>query len=211
MEKLRTTLKWRRLRALRVWNRLPFRAPGGITVFIPIVAVLISFCFALYGNQNRAAIQDDIERKFTAVRQYGDLLTLMIDAETGERGYLLTRRDEYLAPYKKAVEEIPNTVAQLKATIETEPGNKPRAERLEGLAKIKDLIDRQLTLLKETQSFGNSDKNGDELYRHLQSEKMSTSVNFSPTTQLIFLTRLIQKKFKFSNLYAAVMFATSLA
>jgi len=60
------------------WNRLPIRAQSGITVFIPIVAVLISFSFAMYGNLNRAARQDDIQRKFRAVRQYGDLLTLIM-------------------------------------------------------------------------------------------------------------------------------------
>ena len=171
MEKLQTILKWRWIRALQIWNRLPIRAQGGITVLIPLVAVLVSFGFAIYGSLNRAARQDDIQRKFQAVRQYGDLLTLMIDAETGERGYLLTRRAEYLKPYKRAVEEIPNTVAQLKETIETEPGNKPRAERLEGLTKIKELINRQLVLLKESQSFASSDQNAEKLYEHLQNGK----------------------------------------
>jgi CHASE3 domain sensor protein len=90
--------------SLKIWSALPIRAQGGITVFIPIVAVLVSFCFALYGNRNRAEIQGDIERKFKAVRQYSDLLTLMLNAETGERGFLLTRRSEYLAPYKLATE-----------------------------------------------------------------------------------------------------------
>lgn len=171
MEKLRTILKWRWIRALQVWNRLPIRAQGGITVLIPIVAVLISFGFAIYGNRSRESRQDDIQRKFTAVRQYGDLLTLMIDAETGERGYLLTRRAEYLEPYKRAVEEIPNTIAQLKETIQTEPGNKPRAERLEGLAKIQELINRQLASLNESQSYAGSGKSPEQLYENLKGGK----------------------------------------
>ncbi|MET0752049.1 MAG: hypothetical protein ABWZ66_01685 [Pyrinomonadaceae bacterium] len=48
MEKLRAVFKWRWLRALKIWNALPIRAQGGITIFIPIAAALISFCFALY-------------------------------------------------------------------------------------------------------------------------------------------------------------------
>jgi CHASE3 domain sensor protein len=151
MGKLRTNLKWRWIRALRIWNRLPIRAQGGVTVFIPIVAMLISFGFAIYGNLNRAARQESIQRKFKAVRQYGDLLTLMVNAETGERGFLLTGRAEFLEPYRKAVAEIPKTVARLKETIEAEPGEKPRLERLEGLAKIQGLIKRQLASLKESQ------------------------------------------------------------
>ncbi len=171
MGKLRTILKWRSLRALQIWNHLPIRAQGGITVFIPIIAVLVSFGFAIYGNLNRAARQEAIQRKFTAVRQYGDLLTLMIDAETGERGFMLTGRTEFLEPYGKAVEEIPKTIAQLKETIEAEPGAKPRLERIEGLARIQELINRQLVQLKESQNFTPTEKSQDELYRHLQNGK----------------------------------------
>ncbi len=171
MGKLKTILKWRIVRALRIWNRLPFRAQGGITVFIPIVAVLISFGFAIYGNLNRAARQEDIQRKFSAVRQYGDLLTLIIDAETGERGFILTRRAEYLEPYRKAVDEIPNTIEHLKAIVEAEPGEKPRLERIEGLAKIQKLINLQLVQLKDSQNFSRNEKSSDELDRHLQTGK----------------------------------------
>lgn len=171
MRKLQTILKWRFVRALQIWNRLPIRAQGGVTVLIPLVAVLISFGFAIYGSRSRAARQDDIQRKFTAVRQYGDLLALMIDAETGERGYLLTRRAEYLEPYRRAVAEIPATIAQLKETIENEPGEKPRAERLEGLAEIQELINSQLALLKESQSYASGGENPEQLYAHLQNGK----------------------------------------
>lgn len=171
MEKLRAVLKWRWLRALQIWNHLPIRAQGGITVFIPIIALIISFGFALYGNRARVAISEDIERKFAAVRQYGDLLTLMIDAETGERGFLLTNRAEYLAPFKRAVEEIPKTIKQLKATIEAEPGDKPRAERIEKLGQIQDLINRQLASLKEFQDYAGSQKNTEKLAEHLQGGK----------------------------------------
>ncbi|MGI8494146.1 MAG: CHASE3 domain-containing protein [Pyrinomonadaceae bacterium] len=173
MAKFRTVLKWRFVRALQIWNRLPIRAQGGITVFIPILAVLISFCFAIYGNRSRAARQDDIQRKFTAVRQYGDLLTLMIDAETGNRGFLLTSRAEYLEPYQKAVAEIPNTIAQLKGTIETEPGEKPRAERLDGLAKVQELINRQLAFLRDLQNSASRDQSRDELNERLRGGKSS--------------------------------------
>lgn len=105
------------------------------------------------------------------VRQYNDLLTLMVDAETGERGFLLTKRREYLEPYRKAVEQIPATLASLKENIELEPGENPRITRLEGLAKIQDLISRQLSSLKESQEFVGSDKNDGELYAHLQGGK----------------------------------------
>ncbi len=171
MEKLKTFLKWRWIRVLQVWNRAPIRAQGGIWVLIPAVALFISFLTAIYGNLSRASIEYDIQRKFKAVRQYNDLLTLMIDAETGERGVLLTKRQEFLEPYQKAISEIPNTITNLNETIQAEPGEKPRQERIGNLAKIQDLINRQLASLKKSQDFVAAPKSDEELYQHLNGGK----------------------------------------
>lgn len=154
-----------------VWNRASIRAQGGILALIPIIAVVLSFIFALYGNQTRQWIESDIQRKFKMVRQFNDLMSLMVDAETGERGFLLTKRVEYLEPYQKAVEQIPPTISNLRQTIELEPGEKPRLERLAGLQKIEDLVNRQLASLKESQEYTTNGKSIDELYRHLQNGK----------------------------------------
>ncbi len=40
---------------------------------------------------------------------------LMLDAETGQRGYLLTGRKEYLSPYREANEELQGTLKRLRA------------------------------------------------------------------------------------------------
>lgn len=171
MNWLKKILKWRWIRFLMVWNRASIRAQGGILALIPIIAVVLSFIFALYGNQTRQWIESDIQRKFKMVRQFNDLMSLMVDAETGERGFLLTKRAEYLEPYQKAVEQIPPTISNLRQTIELEPGEKPRLERLEGLQKIEGLVNQQLASLKESQEYTTNGKSVDELYRHLQNGK----------------------------------------
>lgn len=45
----------------------------------------------------------------------------LVDAETGERGYLLTGRKEYLQPYEKAAASIPGTVQRLKSYFADDP------------------------------------------------------------------------------------------
>ncbi|MCY7376611.1 MAG: CHASE3 domain-containing protein [Pyrinomonadaceae bacterium] len=112
-----------------------------------------------------------MERRFRLVRQYNDLMNSMINAETGERGFLLTKRAEFLAPYNQSVTEIPLKIAALKQTIAEEPGEKPRLERLESLAQIQSLIERQLISLKESQNFTRGGETGEELYAHLQNGK----------------------------------------
>ncbi|HQU85111.1 MAG TPA: CHASE3 domain-containing protein [Pyrinomonadaceae bacterium] len=171
MKWLKTFLKWRWIRLLLVWNHAPIRAQGGILALIPIIAVLISFVYAFYGNRNREFIEYDIQRRFKIVRQYNDLLNLMLDAETGERGFLLTERDEYLEPYRIAVEKIPTTIASLRETISEEPGEKPREERLTSLATIEQLINEQLISLKLSQDFVKQNRDREALYNHLQNGK----------------------------------------
>lgn len=171
MKWLRTILKWRLIRALQVWNLKSVRAQGGILSLIPIIAVIVSFLFAIYGNNSRGWIQYDIQRRFKLVRQYNDLLMLMVNAETGERGYLLTRKPEYLEPYQKAVAEIPQAISAVRQTIEEEPGEKPRLERLNSLNQIENLINQQLASLKVSQSYATENKNTDELSAHLQNGK----------------------------------------
>ena len=170
MASLRSFLKWRWVRTLQFWNHTSLRAQGGILSLIPFIAILISFAFAFYGNRSRAWIEYDIQRKFKMVRQYNDLMSLMVDAETGERGYLLTKRAEYLEPYRLAVEQIPPTIASLRESIELEPGEKPRLERLAGLATLEDLVTKQLASLTDSQNYVNG-KSSDELYAHLQGGK----------------------------------------
>lgn len=167
----KTVLKWRWIRFLMIWNRAPVRAQGGILALIPVVAVVVSFVFALYGNNSRGWIQYDIERRFRLVRQYNDLMNSMINAETGERGFLLTKRTEFLAPYNESAAAIPQKIGRLKQTINEEPGEKPRLERLESLAAIQALIERQLNLLKESQKYATDEKPTEELYAHLQTGK----------------------------------------
>lgn len=169
--KWQSVLKWRWIRFLMIWNRAPVRAQGGILALIPIVAVVVSFIFAVYGNNQRGWLQYDIERRFRLVRQYNDLMNSMINAETGERGFLLTKRREFLQPYDQSVAEIPQKIEVLKQTIAEEPGEKPRLERLASLEKIQSLIERQLVSLKESQDFTRNGKSSEELYAHLQNGK----------------------------------------
>jgi len=154
-----------------IWNRAPIRAQGGIIALIPIVAVIVSFIFAIHGNSQRGWIEYDIQRRFKLVRQYNDLTNLMINAETGERGFLLTKRSEFLVPYDEAVKVIPQKIEALKETILEEPGEKPRLERLESLSTIQNLIERQLASLKESQEFTRNGKGDEPLYEHLQNGK----------------------------------------
>jgi len=128
----------------RLWRRIPFRLQGKILVILPLLAITASAVVALYGNHKRAHIQADIERHFEMVRNLNDVLTLMVNAETGMRGYLLTQRAGFLQPYAATTQKLPAAMAVLRAIADAEPAGDPRVNTRHQLDEIQLLIDRQM-------------------------------------------------------------------
>jgi signal transduction histidine kinase len=61
----------------------------------------------------------------------------MVDAETGQRGFLLTRNPEYLAPYRDASEEIRETMRVLRRHFKDQPAKGDAIKELEDLVQAK--------------------------------------------------------------------------
>ena len=61
------------------------------------------------------------------------LLSEMKDAETGQRGYLLTGNDWYLEPYNTAVQAIPGHFEELPKLTSDNPQQQSRIETLRSL------------------------------------------------------------------------------
>ena len=68
----------------------------------------------------------------------------MKDAETGQRGYLLTGKDEYLEPYGTAVRAVPVQFEELRKLTSDNPSQQSHIETL------RSLIDAKLAELRET-------------------------------------------------------------
>jgi methyl-accepting chemotaxis protein len=73
------------------------------------------------------------------------LLSRFQDAETGQRGYLLTSDKAYLEPYRSALEAIPNHLSTLRTLTLDNPNQTQRIDE-----KLKPHIAEKLAELKET-------------------------------------------------------------
>lgn len=88
---------------------------------------------------------DDYSREIVDLRRTRaailDLLTTIQDAETGQRGYLLTRRDEYLAPYEDAAKTLAEKRAKLVASIQDKPAYAGKLPGLQAalIAKLNEI------------------------------------------------------------------------
>lgn len=100
--------------------------------FALTLAVLLVGGFFGYSNVKRLA---ENQRLVTHThRVIGDLealLSTLKDAETGQRGYLLTEDPKYLAPYETALERVGTIVAHLRLLTADNPVQRERLALLE--------------------------------------------------------------------------------
>lgn len=92
----------------------------------------------------------DVVRIQTTLLDINRLLTSLINAETGQRGYLLTGLDEYLAPYNEAVRDIPVHLHTVRGHLSTSPEQTNAFHRVERLV-AEELDELQDTLLLKHQ------------------------------------------------------------
>jgi PAS domain S-box-containing protein len=72
------------------------------------------------------------------------LLSQLQDAETGQRGFIITGDETYLAPYNTAVTAVQNQAASLRALTANDPAQQQQLDALD------PLIAAQLTALQQT-------------------------------------------------------------
>lgn len=153
---------------LNRWKNLPLRWKGTIAIALPITAILISSTFAYLGNRARQQIESDIQRKFTLVQSFNEVLNLMVNAETGMRGYQITKRTEFLQPYETAKQQLPAKMSALHDLIEAEPGEKPRVIKLSFFTEAQNLVDKQMADLEWQRNYvAKTSEFDEELYRHI--------------------------------------------
>jgi CHASE3 domain sensor protein len=111
--------------------------PLALVVLLAAI-VLVYRDGVLYGEARREA-----RRTEQIVATTASLLSSLKDAETGQRGYLLTGRAEYLEPYGSVLSVIRHDLEQLNALV-MRPENRARMPRL-GL-----LVESKLAELRKT-------------------------------------------------------------
>ncbi len=116
-----------------------------LTAWFAIVLVLLLLNTFLSYRAVQTIIRNDRE----VARSHAELLNLELtlstlkDAETGQRGFLLTGDEEYLEPYEQAISTIPDRLRDVKANGAQE--SDPRE-----ISFLQDKIDTKLSELKQT-------------------------------------------------------------
>ena len=119
-----------------------------------ILVCLAGVGWLIYSNQ-RAEIESEREERHTraVIQQLGDLLSSLKGAETGQRGFIITGKPDYLEPYQVSLAEIATGLADLRRLSADNPRQQQRLDAITPLvaARLADL--KEKIALRETQGF----------------------------------------------------------
>lgn len=128
----------------RWWRRQSLTLQAVTILVLAIGPLLISMVMLTINSQQDAALDEEVTKHRVARGLQTSALNELIDAETGVRGYLLTEDPAFLAPYKHALEQIPEHFDQVE-----EHG---RHEKHVSFTETRELAERELRILSQLAS-----------------------------------------------------------
>jgi PAS domain S-box-containing protein len=116
-----------------------------IPSFAAVLVVVSALGIAYYINaQSLIKNSDWVFHTHETIEGLGDILSLLKDAETGQRGFILTGQDRYLDPYYQGTGRIGEQFAKVIKLTEDNPVQQT------SLIRLKSLIDSKLNELRQT-------------------------------------------------------------
>jgi CheY-like chemotaxis protein/signal transduction histidine kinase/CHASE3 domain sensor protein len=106
-----------------------------------LLAVILMAAFSFQAETLSATAGDAVTRGVAVIDQIQNVLSSVKDAETGQRGFLLTGDEAYLEPFTTARIAIPGVLDQLRTLTAQSPEQQQRLEEMGGLitAKLQEL------------------------------------------------------------------------
>lgn len=128
----------------KTWHNLPILYKGVTVIALPILCLTAVLPWLATLQRNLAEAQARVAHTQRVSLEARRLLSALVDAETGSRGFVITGREDYLAPYEEARETIPASLATLRDLVADNPAQGERVRALDVLAL------RQLEIIERT-------------------------------------------------------------
>jgi signal transduction histidine kinase len=138
-------------------DRVPWRR--GVVLALAAFGVALLIGVSEWGHWRSTAALSQLKATEAARGQVERLLRRMIDAETGQRGYLLTANRDYLDPYRQAADDVVDALAALRSYYSGQP------EALAVLGELETMSLRKLSELDTTMQL--FDEGKQEVWRNL--------------------------------------------
>lgn len=116
---------------------------------LALVLLLIVNLATFFMIGRTAEFNDTIDRSLRVQMAARDVLTRLVDAETGQRGYLLTARQEFVAIHDEAIRDLPTLMQELDDLTRGDSELNQRVDRLRDLTRERmSLMDASITLAR---------------------------------------------------------------
>lgn len=102
-----------------------------------VVALVLSGLISFSYNWKLKTYRDAADHTFRTIAGIDGLLLKLQDAETGQRGFIITGSADYLAPFEVGRRDLEDTMARLRSLMADNSAQTARLERLDILAKEK--------------------------------------------------------------------------
>ncbi|GGK27334.1 hypothetical protein GCM10010965_20190 [Caldalkalibacillus thermarum] len=101
-----------------------------------VVMILLAVSAFYFLNRTQAEIEQILDHDFHLITNALTLEKLLVDIETGERGYLLTGNESYLEPYENAAQTIDHIFERLQADVSDHPEQMKQLEQINHLVQV---------------------------------------------------------------------------
>ncbi len=119
--------------------------------FLVSIALLVTMALVSYRQiRNLVTYSEEVEQTYRVMSKAEEVLSLLKDAETGQRGFMLTHQRAFLEPYTNSLGAIDRTFDSLRVMAEHSSGQQARLDTLRGL------IDRRYAIMSLTVLYDSS-------------------------------------------------------
>lgn len=121
---------------------MPVRRRGRFIIAIPVTYFIATLAAVSWLKLDLVEDENLVQHTQKVRLETKHLLASLIDAEAGVRGYAMTGRPDFLAPYSQAIAEIPQSLTQLGRLISDNP------QQIARLREIRQLTEETLAIME---------------------------------------------------------------
>jgi CheY-like chemotaxis protein/signal transduction histidine kinase/CHASE3 domain sensor protein len=118
-------------------SRLPLPLKTSIGFLLAVIAVVIIALLSFQSLQATTSSAANLSQSIQVLGQLEALISTLKDAETGQRGFLLTGEEIYLEPYTDAKDALPGEFTAIRALLAARTEQRRRLDAVEAITNLK--------------------------------------------------------------------------
>jgi CHASE3 domain sensor protein len=142
-------------RLIEILNNLPIARKLFLASVIPVLTVVVLSILTYRSVVTFSEDEGELNNIYVAQRLAAEYLRLVVDLETGFRGFVLTKQEKYLYPYRTAQDHIRNVGSSLEEKVQNQEEQRALVVQVQEL--VKQFAEEKEVLIEEVKA-GNQEK-----------------------------------------------------